>query len=54
MLHLNSTEVLSEAFERFLADRTNKGRAEGTLNSYRVKVGHLLRLLGAETRLARV
>jgi integrase len=46
--------VLREALERFLADRVNKGRAEGTLNSYRVKVGHLLRLLGAETRLARV
>jgi integrase len=37
-----------------LIDRANKGRAEGTLSSYRVKVGHLLRLLGADTRVARL
>jgi integrase len=46
--------TLREALERFLIDRTNKGRAEGTLSSYRVKVGHLLRLLGGDSRVARL
>jgi integrase len=46
--------TLDEALRRFLVDRKVKGRAPGTLDSYRVKAGHLLRVLGAETRLAKV
>jgi hypothetical protein len=46
--------LLPEAFSRFLSDRVAKGRAEGTVSSYRIKVGHLVRLLGAESRLASV
>jgi integrase len=46
--------TLPEAFSRFLSDRTAKGRAEGTVSSYRVKVGHVVRVLGEQTRLASV
>lgn len=46
--------TLADALKQFLKDRTNKGRAEGTLKCYGVKVGHLLRVLGGETKLARV
>jgi len=46
--------TLDEALRRFLVDRKLKVRAGGTLDSYRDKAGHLLRILGAETRLAQV
>src|SRR6187397_3206818 len=46
--------TLDAALQRFLVDRRVKGRASGTLDSYRVKAGHLLRVIGAETRLALV
>jgi len=46
--------TVSDALKRFLADRINKGRAEGTLSSYRVKVGHVLRIFGGDTRLATI
>jgi integrase len=49
----NST-TLEDALRRFLVDRKLKGRAEGTLESYRDKAGHLLRIVGAETPLARI
>ena len=37
-----------------LVDRDQRGRAKGTLDMYRVKAGHVIRLLGAATSLARV
>jgi hypothetical protein len=46
--------TLSDASERFLFDRTNKGRAAGTLDSYRIKIAHLCRLLGGSTKLSRI
>jgi hypothetical protein len=49
-----NTATLERALAQFLTDRTFKGRAEGTLDSYRVKAGHVVRVLGADTKLARV
>ncbi len=46
--------TLGAALQRLLADRATKGRAKGTIDMYRVKGGHLVRLLGAETRLSRI
>jgi integrase len=46
--------TIDDALGRFLIDRTNKSRAEGTLRCYRVKAGHLSRLLGSSTKLATV
>ena len=40
---------LGQALTDFIADRERKGRAEGTVGMYKVKAGHLRRLLGAET-----
>ena len=45
---------LEEALNAMLTDRRLKGRAESTIKSYRVKAGHLLRLMGASTSLARI
>lgn len=47
----NETTV-SIACHRFLAAQASKGRAEGTLSCNRVKCGHLLRVLGSDTKLA--
>ena len=41
-----------DACEEFLGSRERRGRAEGTLHHYRIKLGHLVRLL--PTRLADV
>jgi integrase len=49
-----NTATLERALAEFLADRARKGRAKGTLDSYRVKAGHVVRLLGGETKLARI
>jgi integrase len=49
-----NTATLERALAQFLNDRAFKGRAKGTLATYRVKAGHVVRLLGAETKLARV
>ncbi len=49
-----NTATLERALAQFLTDHRFKGRAEGTLDSYRVKAGHVVRVLGADTRLARV
>ena len=46
--------TLEDAIRRLLIDRKLKNRASGTLDSYRVKGGHLVRLVGAERRLADV
>jgi hypothetical protein len=49
-----NTATLERALAQFLTDRSFKGRAKGTLDSYRVKAGHVVRVLGSETKLARV
>lgn len=49
----NQTTVQS-ACERLVANRIQHGRAQGTINMYVCKVGHLVRVLGADTPLARV
>lgn len=49
-----NSATLERALQQFLTDRTFKGRAKGTLDSYRIKAGHVVRLLGAETKLALV
>jgi integrase len=46
--------TLADALKHFLKDRANKGRAEGTLKCYRVKAGHLLRVLRGDTRLSQI
>jgi integrase len=49
----NQTTV-GDALAGLIRDRRLKGRAEGTIDCYRVKAGHLTRLLGAELPLRRV
>ncbi|HKP64478.1 MAG TPA: tyrosine-type recombinase/integrase [Polyangiales bacterium] len=46
--------TLSEALGRFIVDRGNRGRADSTIDFYRSKAGHLLRLFGQELKLAHV
>jgi integrase len=46
--------TLESALKRLLVDREQRGRASGTLSMYRVKAGHIVRVLGGETRLARI
>ena len=46
--------TLDDALRGMLRDRKLKGRAEGTLDCYRVKAGHLTRILGAEITLHEV
>lgn len=46
--------TLAQALERLLIQRRQRGRACGTLTMYEVKARHLIRLIGAETPLARV
>jgi integrase len=46
--------TIESALKRLLVDREQRGRALGTLAMYRVKAGHVARVLGAETRLVRV
>jgi hypothetical protein len=46
--------TLEEALRGVLRDRKLKGRAEGTLDCYRVKAGHLTRILGEQLRLREV
>ena len=46
--------TVADAIEAFLQDRKIKGRAGGTLHCYEVKTGHLARLLGEGTTLARI
>lgn len=43
--------TLAAALERAVADRVQRGRADGTLHMWRIKAGQLLRVLGAETPL---
>lgn len=50
----STTTTLSQALGRALADRAQRGRAQGTLDMWKVKGGHLLRLLGAETPVAQI
>ncbi|MDX2053800.1 MAG: site-specific integrase [Polyangiaceae bacterium] len=45
---------IEQALKQFLTDRLFKGRAAGTLSSYRVKAGHVVRLFGGDTSLAKV
>jgi integrase len=47
----NQTTVES-ALKQLIVDRKARGRAEGTLDMYQVKSGHVLRLLGGATPLA--
>jgi integrase len=46
--------TVETALNRLVADRRGKGRAEGTLSMYLAKGGHVARVLGADTALARV
>ena len=46
--------TIGSALQRLILDRQNKGRAEGTLHMYRWKGGHVLRVMGSDTPLARV
>ncbi|MDF3070646.1 MAG: integrase family protein [Polyangiaceae bacterium] len=46
--------TVESALKRLIADRAGKGRAEGTLNMYLAKGGHVARVLGPDTPLARV
>ena len=46
--------TLGEAIGRLLIDRANKGRAEPTINCYRTKAGHLVRMFGADITLAKI
>jgi integrase len=48
------TTTLGAALERLIRDRKFKARADATLTFYRAKAGHLVRLLGAGTPLAKV
>ncbi len=48
------TATVETALTRLIADRRSKGRAEGTLSMYLAKGGHVARVLGADTPLARV
>ena len=41
--------ALGQALADFIADRERKGRAEGTVEMYTTKAGHLIRLLGKNT-----
>lgn len=43
--------TLAAALERALTERAQRGRAEGTLHMWRIKCGHLLRVLGEATPL---
>ena len=46
--------TIKDALERLLTDRRIRGCAPGTITMYASKAGHLLRILGADTPLARV
>jgi len=46
--------TVGQALNNMMRDRRLKGRAQGTLDSYAVKAGHVLRLLGENTVLAQV
>ena len=46
--------TIGQALKNMMRDRRLKGRSEGTLQSYAVKAGHVLRLLGDGTPLASV
>ena len=46
--------TLRQALEQLLKSRRAKGTAEATVEFYRSKSGHLLRILGAESRLGRL
>jgi site-specific recombinase XerC len=46
--------TLGEALRRLIIDRKLKARAEGTLDCYRVKAGHLTRILGTALTLHEV
>ena len=46
--------TLQQALEQLLKSRRAKGTAEATVEFYRSKSGHLLRILGAESRLGRL
>ena len=46
--------TLEEALRGVMRDRKLKGRAEGTLDCYRVKAGHLTRVLGEQLPLREV
>ena len=46
--------TVASCLSAHLADRKARGRAEGTLHSYRVKSGHLARILGDATPLVEV
>jgi len=45
---------LADALDRRIAERTNAGRAAGTISMLTQKARHLNRLLGADTRLSRI
>jgi integrase len=48
------SDTLARALEQLLVDRKFKGRAAATIECYRVKSGHVLRILGVESKLAEV
>jgi len=49
-----NTPTLAAALEHAMSERRGRGRAEGTLHMYGIKVGHLERVLGPETRLGTI
>lgn len=46
--------TLERALEQLLSDRRFKGRSSATIECYRVKAGHVLRIFGQESKLASV
>src|SRR5690349_13402363 len=46
--------TIDVAFKRLFVDRENQGRSDGTVSMYRSKAGHVVRVMGGETPLARV
>src|SRR5690349_4511153 len=45
--------TIQSALKRLLFDREQRGRAAGTLAMYKVKAGHVIRVFGGDTSLAR-
>jgi integrase len=52
--HAAHETTLDDALRNMLRDRGLKGRADGTLQSYRVKAGHWVRILGSDCTLHQI
>ncbi len=49
-----SAETIRGACERLRVDRENRGRSDATISYYETKLGHILRVFGADTLLSEV